>query len=88
MQVRCLKRKVIVDIGSTKWFFDGGLRRTLAGDTREYERRSVLIEAVCKPGRMALPEELPRLYGFGIRDNFPNCAPHDSVVTIIYCRLQ
>ncbi|OSI79828.1 hypothetical protein [Bradyrhizobium canariense] len=50
MQVQCPKCKVIVAIGKAKWFFDGGecreLRGTVAGDAKEYENCSVLIEAV------------------------------------------
>jgi hypothetical protein len=57
MQVPCPKCKVIVAIGSTKWFFDGGecweLRGTVAGDAGEYEKCPVLIEAVSKAGKNA-----------------------------------
>jgi len=57
MQVPCPKCKVIVAVGSTKWFFDGGecteLRGTPAGDAQEYEKCTVLIEAVSKAGKNA-----------------------------------
>lgn len=50
MQVQCPKCKVIVAIGKTKWFFDGGecreLRGTEAGEAKAYEKCPVLIEAV------------------------------------------
>jgi hypothetical protein len=46
---------VIVAIGSTKWFFDGGecceLRGTVAGNAKEYEKCPVLIEAVSQAGK-------------------------------------
>jgi hypothetical protein len=55
MQVQCPKCSVIVAIGSTKWFFDGGecreLRGTEAGDAKTYEKCPVLIEAVSKAGK-------------------------------------
>ena len=48
----CPKCKVIVAIGATKWFFDGGRCRELpgteAGDAEAYEKCPVLIEAVSK----------------------------------------
>lgn len=57
MQVPCPKCKVIVAIGATKWFFDGGecreLRGTDAGDAKEYEKCPVLIEAVSKARKNA-----------------------------------
>ena len=53
----CPKCKVIVAIGSTRWFFDGGecreLRGTDAGGAKEYEKCPVLIEAVSKAGKNA-----------------------------------
>ena len=49
---KCNAPNVIVAIGSTKWFFDGGecreLRGTEAGNAKAYENCSVLIEAVAK----------------------------------------
>lgn len=57
MQVQCPKCKVIVAIGTTKWFFDGGecweLRGTVVGDAKEYEKCPILIEAVSKAGKNA-----------------------------------
>jgi hypothetical protein len=57
MQVPCPKCKVIVAVGRTRWFFDGGecraLRGTAAGDAQEYEKCPVLIEAVSKTGKNA-----------------------------------
>ncbi|UFW43447.1 hypothetical protein [Bradyrhizobium sp. WSM471] len=48
---------MIVAVGHTRWFFDGGecreLRGTVAGDAKEYEKCSVLIEAVAKAGKNA-----------------------------------
>ncbi len=59
MQLRCPKCKVIVAIGTTKWFFDGGecweLRGTAAGNAKEYATCPVLIEAVSKAGKDATP---------------------------------
>jgi hypothetical protein len=58
MQVPCPKCSVIVAIGSSKWFFDGGecreLRGTVAGDAKEYEKCPILIEAVSKARKNAI----------------------------------
>ena len=52
MQVQCPKCSVIVAIGATKWFFDGGecieLRGTQAGDAKDYKQCQALSEAVSK----------------------------------------
>jgi hypothetical protein len=52
MQVPCPKCTVIVAIGTTKWFFDGGecmeLRGTEAGNAKAYEQCPVLSEAISK----------------------------------------
>jgi hypothetical protein len=64
MQVQCPKCEVIVAIGSTKWFFDGGeceeLRGTEAGEAKAYEKCPVLREAVSKAEKNATnPRPLP-----------------------------
>ena len=50
MQIQCPKCKVIVAVGSTKWFFDGGeceeLKGTEAGDAKAYEKCPTLRGAV------------------------------------------
>jgi hypothetical protein len=50
MQVPCPICKVIVAIGTSSWFFDGGecreLRGTVAGDAKEYEKCPVLRSGV------------------------------------------
>ena len=52
MQVKCPKCKVIVTVGTTKWFFDGGEcqepQGTAAADAGAYEKCPVLIEAMSK----------------------------------------
>jgi hypothetical protein len=52
MQIQCPKCSVIVAIGTTRWFFDGGecmeLRGTEAGGTKAYEQCQTLCEAVSK----------------------------------------
>ena len=57
MQVPCPKCKVIVAIGQTKWFFDGGecreLRGTEAGEAKAYENCPVLAEAVAQAKKNA-----------------------------------
>jgi len=55
MQVQCPKCSVIVAIGTTKWFFDGGecieLRGTRAGDAKDYKQCQALSEAISKAGK-------------------------------------
>ena len=50
MQIQCPKCRVIAAVGTTKWFFDGGTCRelagTAAGDAGEYEKCPVLTKAV------------------------------------------
>jgi hypothetical protein len=50
MQIQCPKCTVIVAIGSTKWFFDGGeceeLKGTEAGAAKAYEKCPTLRGAV------------------------------------------
>jgi hypothetical protein len=50
MQIQCPKCTVIVAIGSTKWFFDGGeceeLKGTEAGDAKAYEKCPTLRGAI------------------------------------------
>jgi hypothetical protein len=57
MQVPCPKCRVIVAIGATKWFFDGGecreLRGTAEGRAEQYEKCPALIEAVSKAAKTA-----------------------------------
>lgn len=63
MQVQCHKCEVIVAIGATKWFFDGGecreLRGTEAGEAGAYEKCPVLIEAVAKAKKNAATPRPP-----------------------------
>jgi hypothetical protein len=58
MQVSCPKCKVIVAVGKTKWFFDGGecsqLRGTEAGEARAYENCPILVEAVAQAKKNTL----------------------------------
>jgi len=58
MQVSCPKCRVIVAIGQTQWFFDGGecmeLRGTKAGEAKAYENCPVLAEAVARAKKNAI----------------------------------
>ena len=62
MQVRCPKCSVIATQGTTKWFFDGGDCRDLAGtkwgEAKEYQWCPTLSDVTPKNTWTLTPEEL------------------------------